>query len=66
MEFLDISSATNEVVTLKRGILKSFDMRLKTVTATPAEANSTDPSRKKTFYHAQVLRISRVIFPHYE
>jgi hypothetical protein len=28
-------------------------MRLKTVTATPAEANSTDPSRKKTFYHVK-------------
>lgn len=40
----EISSATNEVVTLKSGILKSFDMMLKMEIDTPAEANSTGPS----------------------
>lgn len=39
-----MSSATNEVVMLKRGILKSFDMMLKIDTDTPAEANSTGPT----------------------
>lgn len=39
-----MSSATNEVVMLKSGTLKSFEMMLKIETDTPAEANSTGPS----------------------
>lgn len=41
--FLEMSSATNEVVILNRGMLKIFDIMLKSETATPAEANSKGP-----------------------
>lgn len=39
-----MSSATNEVVILNRGMLKSFDIMLKTETETPDDANSNGPS----------------------
>lgn len=45
--FLAMSSATKDVATLSRGILKSFDIMLKIDIETPAEANSTEPVRKK-------------------
>lgn len=44
-EDLAMSSATKEVATLRRGILKSLEMMLKMDMETPAEANSTVPSR---------------------
>lgn len=45
LEFLAISSATKEVATLRRGILKSLEIMLKIDMETPAEANSKEPSR---------------------
>lgn len=48
LAFFEMSSATNEVVMLKRGMLKSFDMMLKIETATPHEANSNGPSDDQT------------------
>lgn len=44
---LEMSSATNEVVMLRRGILNNFDIMLKIDTETAAEANSTAPLKKK-------------------
>lgn len=41
----EISSATKEVVTLRRGILKTFDMQLNILIETPAEANSNAPTQ---------------------
>lgn len=40
-----MSSATKEVATLRRGMLKSLEMMLKMDTETPAEANSTVPAK---------------------
>jgi len=40
-----MSSATKEVATLRRGMLKSLEMMLKMDTETPAEANSTVPEK---------------------
>lgn len=40
---LAISSATNEVATLSRGILNTFDTILKIDMDTPADANSNAP-----------------------
>uniref|UniRef100_A0A0A9GXY3 Uncharacterized protein n=1 Tax=Arundo donax TaxID=35708 RepID=A0A0A9GXY3_ARUDO len=42
---LETSSATNEVVMLRSGMLKSFDIMLTTDTPTAAEASSTGPKR---------------------
>jgi len=42
---LAMSSATKEVATLRRGMLKSLEMMLKMDTETPAEANSTVPTK---------------------
>lgn len=44
LAFFEKSSATKEVATLRRGMLKSFDMMLKIDMETPAEPNSTAPS----------------------
>jgi hypothetical protein len=41
----ETSSATNEVVMLRRGMLKSFDMMLNTDMPMAAEANSTGPTK---------------------
>ena len=41
----EISSATKEVATLSRGILKTFDMQLNMFIETPAEANSKAPTQ---------------------
>lgn len=41
-----ISAATNEVVTLNRGMLNNFDIMLKIETDTPTEANSSGPIAK--------------------
>lgn len=41
--YFEMSSATKEVATLRRGILNSFDMELKMFVETPAEPNSTGP-----------------------
>lgn len=38
-----MSSATNEVATLRRGILNTLDIMLKIEMETPADANSRDP-----------------------
>lgn len=38
-----MSSATNEVATLRRGMLKTFDIMLKIDMETPADANSSTP-----------------------
>jgi len=43
-----MSSATKEVATLRRGMLKSLEMMLKMDTETPAEANSTVPAKAIT------------------
>lgn len=43
LAFLEMSSATNDVATLRRGILKTFDMMLKIDIDRPAEANSKGP-----------------------
>lgn len=48
LEFLAISSATKEVATLRRGILKSLEIMLKIDMETPAEANSKEPSSTST------------------
>lgn len=47
VSLLAISSATNDVATLSRGMLNSFEMTLKTDMETPAEANSTEPMEKQ-------------------
>lgn len=39
-----MSSATNEVATLRRGMLNNFDTMLKIDMETPAEANSREPA----------------------
>ena len=44
--FAAISSATNEVATLRRGMLKTFDTMLKIDMETPADANSSTPIAK--------------------
>lgn len=44
ISFFEMSSATKEVATLRRGILNSFDILLKIVMPTPAEPNSTGPA----------------------
>jgi hypothetical protein len=41
--FLAMSSATNDVATLRRGILKTFEMMLKIDIERPADANSRGP-----------------------
>ena len=41
--FFEMSSATKEVATLRRGILNNFDTMLNTDMETPAEANATEP-----------------------
>ena len=41
---LEMSSATKEVATLRRGILNNFDIMLKIDMETPADANSTGPT----------------------
>lgn len=41
--FAAMSSATNEVATLRRGMLKTFDTMLKIDMDTPADANSSTP-----------------------
>lgn len=46
LEFFEISSATKEVATLSKGILKSFEILLNRVMDTAAEANSTAPNKK--------------------
>lgn len=43
LAFLEMSSATNDVATLRRGILKTFEMMLKIDMETPADANSKGP-----------------------
>jgi hypothetical protein len=43
LPFLAMSSATNDVATLRRGILKTFDMMLKIDIERPADANSRGP-----------------------
>lgn len=43
--FFEMSSATKEVATLRSGILKSFETILKIDMDTPAEANSTGPTK---------------------
>jgi hypothetical protein len=45
--FFAMSSATKDVATLRRGILNSFDILLKIITATPAEPNSTGPKKER-------------------
>lgn len=42
--FFEMSSATNEVEILRRGMLNSFDIMLNIDMETPAEANSTGPT----------------------
>lgn len=44
LAFFAMSSATNDVATLRRGILNSFDTMLKIDKETPAEANSRVPN----------------------
>lgn len=46
LAFFAMSSATKEVATLRRGILKSFEIMLKSEMDTPAEPNSTAPEDK--------------------
>ena len=43
LALFDMSSATNDVATLRRGILKTFDMMLKIDIERPADANSKGP-----------------------
>lgn len=47
VECLEMSSATNEVATLRRGILNTLDIMLNIDIETPAEANSRDPINRK-------------------
>ena len=60
--FLEMSSATKEVATLRRGILNSFDTILKIDMDTPAEANSTGPAKiqkcESQIITASIQRIS--------
>lgn len=42
--FFEMSSATNDVETLRRGMLNSFDIMLNIEMETPAEANCTGPT----------------------
>lgn len=44
LEIFEMSSATKDVATLRRGILNSFDIMLKIDMETPADANSTGPT----------------------
>lgn len=41
--YLEMSSATKDVATLRRGILNTFDIMLKIDTEMPADANSNAP-----------------------
>lgn len=43
LAFLEMSSATNEVETLRREMLNTLDIMLKIDMATPADANSSGP-----------------------
>lgn len=47
--FFAMSSATKDVVTLRRGTLKIFDMMLKIEIEIPAEANSKGPIAKSRY-----------------
>lgn len=47
ISFLEMSSATKEVATLRRGILNNFDILLKIVMETPAEPSSTGPTKAR-------------------
>lgn len=47
--FFEISSATKEVATLRRGRLNNLEIVLKTVMEIPAEANSSEPMNKNYF-----------------
>lgn len=45
--FLEMSSATNEVAILRRGMLNTFDTMLNIEIETPADANSKGPFQHK-------------------
>lgn len=66
LAFFAMSSATKEVATLRRGILKSFEIMLKSDMETPAEPNSTEPEqelcmRGKETKDLTIFQITRTI-----
>lgn len=53
LELLEISSATNDVATLRRGILNTFERMLNIDVETPADASSKGPFQYINYIRAQ-------------